>query len=204
MSPRLAVALAALASVASACADSDGNGPPPDPFYDDFPGTWRTLVSTRSELGFPLTDAGVLENVVIGSTCTPDPRNAVASVSLVTLEWNDQAGIERFDLAANEAAFDQKYFTTGYPIVVGDRLLLPPDSAFFQDEYRMLQTGGGMFPRVHSFASTQLEAGLIANRIALLELSGGVAFTARVSRLENGQWTARHFTFTTPICPTSF
>ncbi len=202
MTIRLCVALALLAP---ACAD-DPNGqpqPPPDPFYDDFPNTWRSLVTTRPELGLPVTEAATLDDVILVGECTWDERILVGGAALVTFAWTDVAPFERIDLAIGPDGFERGFFTTAYPIVLGDRLLLPSNSAFFQDEERMLQIGGGMFPRVQTAVATELEGDTIRNTLALREVAGGRAFDARISRLENGRWIAQRFVFTTPVCTTS-
>jgi hypothetical protein len=205
---RLGWCVAALLGVAACGGNDSSQGDEVtvdvDDLYDDFPNTWRTMVSDRDELGYALVDDGNAEGwqPAVVSDCVASAA-AGGNVARVQLTWVEDGNTERFDLTVAYRGFETGYFTTAFPVEAGTRFLLPPDSAYLDDEQAMLQVGPGVFPLVSGYAREELDdlAGSAVYTLTIEGLSAGLSYTIRGANLQDDRWYARKkYAFSTPIC----
>jgi hypothetical protein len=194
-----------IAGVVGCDGSAEGDVVDVDDLYEDFDGTWRTLVNDRPELSYPVieTEGSAEREAIVAGICVfaPDAGGRVPSVEL---SWIDTAAPERFDLTVAYQGFERRRFTTAFPVEEGERFLLPADSAYFDDEALIQATGPGIFPRIVRWSRTPLVEvpGAEIHTLVVQQLPEAISVTIRDSVLDGERWVAYGpYSLLTPICP---
>jgi hypothetical protein len=204
------------------------NARPEDIAFKDFSKNWRQFVSTSPQLSATVIGKTKREPTppepVIFSECVYN-ADAKGYVPQVTITWNEApsqtaaapgrdaqqvAPALRFDLALHHDPFGRNYFSSALSTDKLKRFTLPSNSGLVNNPEAVMLTGPGLFPKLMDFRTESLQDAATnrqfsKNTIVLRDVSPGLSYTMRVSRLTGNAWNEdRQVVFLPPVCPNSF
>jgi hypothetical protein len=202
---------------------------PEDVLFINFNENWRRLVNTSPQIVLPVVRTTRQETQwqpVVTPDCVFSP-DAGRMMPQITLTWNEiaagppvnvaalgqaeqeGAGI-RFDLGLHHDPFTRNYFSSALATDKLKRFTVPSNSPLANDAQAVMLTGPGLFPKLVDYRAVALqERGtnrpFTQHTLVMRDLSQGLTYTIRMSRLATGQWNEeKQFAFLAPVCPNSF